>query len=106
MTLVAGALVGMSLHRWPNNVAEVTGIYWWGGAENFANGWPFRAYWHWGKSVDLLDGVVSGEWSEWDYTALAGNVLVALAIIVACGVVCEWRIRRRSRTPRSSFYVV
>jgi hypothetical protein len=98
MMLVAGALLGLNLRRWPHEEEGLSRIAYIE-ADMFDSGWPFVAYEHCDFKGKLL-GVMGGDvWDEWQYAGLMGDALLALAIIVAAGVLCEWLIRRRSRTP-------
>ena len=65
-----------------------------------ARGWPFCAH----VFVILSEAPIArGEnlmwFGRWHWGSLVTDVLVALTIIIASGVLCEWLVRRR--TPRS-----
>lgn len=97
MMLAAGVLLGLNMQRWPHNVEGLAGIAY-DGAELFDNGWPFVARAHCDFKGKLF-GVMGGDvWDQWHYAGLASDILVALSIIIAVGVLCEWLVRRRARS--------
>jgi hypothetical protein len=81
----------------------------WGecGPQSYAYGWPFEAYCYatpprlTTPEGDLFPGRVAPRSPPlqsvvvWHRVGLLGDILVALAIVIAVGVFCEWLIRRR-----------
>ena len=112
--LVAGGMLGVNMHRYnlPNkNLGGNWCIFY--GRDSFVTGWPFpayefRTYPDWAvegitsgcfpvpEKVVLQRRQVSGE-VVWQWFGLSGDVLVALTILIAAGVLCEWLVRRRDR---------
>jgi len=106
--LVAGGMLGINMRRYhpPIHYHAVRGPFLIC-VDSFATGWPFPAYGFrtkpdWVEKFMRWRGQVpAGDEVEWHWFGLSGDVLVALAIIIPAGVLCEWLVRRRGASLRN-----
>jgi hypothetical protein len=74
-----------------SDISDVPGVKAWHSYHWVTKGWPVLYH-------ERYAGALSG--SFWHLPGLCCDFAVALAVLLATGVLCEWRIRRKSAPPK------